>query len=487
MNKQANNLDPVPFSEYPVLQPGPGTPPPVLESQWECVALLMPFSPIQSNSTAADEASPFFELCVAQINYNQGEFFSAQLLGSSGRTWWYLIDVNGTFVSTDGSFPANPVNLGWTLPDVNWFGNQVQNATCAGTSYLNWMKAQEVNWWKIPVPIPDTDPPLSAATWMWFDAGSNLPVRMMFGQGPPSSLMGDPNQLALFQMFSFTYFPVFSNSPQPAPPSSWTNPTFDGFSTGNPNNYELFTWSDNFGMTAFMTPVNEAFNPLPTRILYTWKPDGEYSVMTDRAQNSLMMCTYNPSLSYTSQIALLTGYEPKDAPFQLFSDNSFLINYVGDELTYLVANGGFSFPQESPEWVSTPGVQATIAATITDNPVLCPGQTVTVLAVLFPQAPPNYPDSTYLWTWYSPQSEDGGKSRPVTFMQSQAGVGVGTSLALADYFYYEEFSNWIDPSNYALQLQAAPSGTPNTGSEAQAAHAEAEVKAEIGLGDNSKE
>ncbi len=35
-------------------------------------------------------------------------------------------------------------------------------------------------------------------------------------------------------------------------------------------------------------------------------------------------------------------------------------------------------------------------------------------------------------------------------MQSQSGVGVGTSLALADYFYYEEFQQPIDPSNFNI-------------------------------------
>jgi hypothetical protein len=35
-------------------------------------------------------------------------------------------------------------------------------------------------------------------------------------------------------------------------------------------------------------------------------------------------------------------------------------------------------------------------------------------------------------------------------MQSQSGVGVGTSLALADYFYYQEFQQPIDPTNFDI-------------------------------------
>jgi hypothetical protein len=33
------------------------------------------------------------------------------------------------------------------------------------------------------------------------------------------------------------------------------------------------------------------------------------------------------------------------------------------------------------------------------------------------------------WTWYAPQNTTGTQSRPVTFMQSQSGVSVGTSLS----------------------------------------------------------
>ena len=448
MNDKANNVDPIPPFEYPTFQPFTGTPP-VLPAAWECVALLHPFSPLQSNSTPADQNNPFFELCMAYINYQEGEFLSAQITGISGRTWWYIIDPNGTYVSTNEQPPSleDQVDVGWTLPDVNWFGNQVQNAGCAGVSYLNWMQAQQVAWWKMPV--PDTNPP--AATWMWFDADSNFPVRLMFGQGPPSPSMGDPNQLALFQMFSFTYFPMFNPLPGTSVPTSWVDPQIEGlFSFGNPNNYDLFTWNPNFGMTVFMTPVNEQFNPLPTRVLYVWKPDDEYQVASDRAQSTLMMYDYNPQNPFTSQVALLTGAPPAGVQPPPNSDSGFLINYQGDQVTGCVSGSNFPFPEEPPYWVAIQGEQGTIQATVANNPILCPENTVTILSVLFPPSTPNYPDSTYLWTWYSPLTPDGTSSRPVTFMQSQSGVGVGTSLALADYFYYQQFDEPIDPSNFDI-------------------------------------
>ena len=188
-------------------------------------------------------------------------------------------------------------------------------------------------------------------------------------------------------------------------------------------------------------------------MLYVYKPDDEYQVFTDRAQNTLMLNTYNPPTD-TSVVALLTGPAPAGVTPPPNSDDSFLINYTGSTVSSCLTGKHFDFPQEPPDWVSIPAVEGTIQATVVNNPVLCPNQTVTILSVLFPPAPhksnPNYPDSTYLWTWYSPQNADGTSSRPVTFMQSQSGVGVGTSLALADYFYYNEFTEPIDPANFDI-------------------------------------
>ena len=448
MTYNSNGIDPVPTSAYPTLIPGSGTSTPTLPSAWECWAVLHPFSPLQSNSTPADKGNPFSELCVAYINYQEGEFLSAQITGISGRTWWYVVTNTATFVSTDRRPPTTAVNMGWTLPTTNWFGSEASNAKCPGVSYLNWMQAQQVAWWKMPV--PGTNPP--AATWLWLDQSTALPVRMMFGQGPPKVSVGDPNQLAFFQMYSFTYFPVFNSLPFAKIPNAFFTAHVPGFSFGNPNKYDLFTWNSNFGMTVFMTPVNENFNPLPTRVLYVYKPDNEYKVFSDRAQDTLMLNTYNPDSTDTSVVALLTGAAPAGVTPPPNSDAGFLISYNGTTVTSCQTGSKFPFPQEPPNWVSIPAVQGTIQATVVNNPVLCPNETVTILSVLFPPSPtnPNYPDSTYLWTWYSPLTADGTSSRPVTFMQSQSGVGVGTSLALADYFYYEEFTEPIDPANFDI-------------------------------------
>lgn len=453
-------LDPIADSKYPVLEPFTGSKP-KLPQYWKCTCLLHPFSPIQSNSTAADKASPFFEICTATVYYAEGLGLNALLVGSSGRRWWYRVTPQGTEVSTDGS-RYTPINIGWKIPTTDWFGNESSKAKCSGTSYLNWMKAQKVDWWKIPV--GNSNPP--PATWMWFDHTTNFPVRLMFGQGPVASPgMGDVNQLAFFQMFSFTYFPSFEKLTSNPLNTPIVPPVVEGFSFGNPNNYELFTWNTNFGMTVFMTPVNEEFNPLPTRVLYNWRPDSQYKVSSDRSQSTLMKFTYNPKNPFTSQQALLTGPAPSGITAPANSGAGFLINYLGDKITKAIGFANFPFPQQAPNWVQIPAVQGKIQATIIGNPVLCPNKRVTIVGVLFPPSGSNYPDSTYLWTWYSPINGSGSSSRPVTFMQSQSGVGLGTSLALADYFDYEEFTAPIPPCNFAVPpcdftVQAKPA--PNT-------------------------
>jgi hypothetical protein len=279
------------------------------------------------------------------------------------------------------------------------------------------MSAQLVDWWKIPVPLKNSPP---AATWMWFNSKTAAPVRMMFGQGPPSPTMGDPTQLAFFQMWSFTYFPLFQSydaaSQATAKPTTFTSPSIPGFTVGNPNGYQNFVWNLNFGMTAFMTPVNGTFNPLPTRVLYVWKPDKDYSICSDRAQNTLMMYDYNQpnSNNMSAQEALLTGPPPAGVAPPPDSATGFLINFLEDGTSTCIGGNQFPFPEEPPYWISIPAVEATIQATIANNPVVAPNTTVTIYSVLFPPAPPNYPEATYLWTWYAPQDTTGTRSRPVT-------------------------------------------------------------------------
>src|ERR1700731_679356 len=160
---------------------------------------------------------------------------------------------------------------------------------------------------------------------------------------------------------------------------------------------------------------------------------------------------YNPG-DLVTQEALLFGPAPKGTTPPPGADLAYIINEYHSPL---IKCSPMPYPQEPPDWVSIPGVEGTLQATITNNPVLCPNTTVTVFSVLFPPAT-NYPQGTYLWTWYAPvPGGDGTQSRPVTFMQAQSALGVGTSLALADYFFYEEFTTPIDASNFDVPAACA--------------------------------
>lgn len=443
MSPSTDAHDPVPPSAWPTLTPV-DAPAPAMPASWRCTALLHPFSPPPTTGPKPD--TPFFQLCLADIVYQEDAFLSAMVAGCSYGTWWYVVTHSGTRLSVDRGRTWTVVDdLGWTLPS-GWFGDQADAAACAGSAPLNWMPVPVVDWWKVPVPIEGQ--PAKAATWMWFDHSTGAPIRMMFGYGPPQPTKGDPGRLALFQMFSFSYVPEFEAGAFDLP-ETWSDPGFPGFAVGNPGGYQPFVWNDNFGFTALMTPVNEAFDPLPTRILYVWKADQQYAAASDRAQSSSMSYAYNPTNPdrIADQVALLMGPPPPGAPKPPDSDTGFLITGLVDGTQTCQK---FGFAQEPPDWIAIPAVEGTVAATITDHPVICPGTTVTVWSALFPPAEPNYPEATFLWTWYAPQDATGTTSRPVTFMQSQSGVGVGTSLALADYYFWEQFAEPIDPGNFTV-------------------------------------
>lgn len=445
-------IDPVSASALPAFKPVT-TAPPRMPKTWTATVLLHPFSPPPQHQPSPE--TPFFQLCTAIVDYAAGRYLSARITGTSHGEWWYVTKPDGTMVSTDGGKTWQWAGIGWTLP-TDWYGEQAGAATCAGASPLNWMSATLYEWWKLPVAVGASAP---GATWMWFDAADKTPYRMMFGSGPPTPVRGDPTQLALFQMFSFTYFASFNAvDPETAEPTAFATAEIPGFSVGNPRGFKPFVWRTDTGMTVFSTPVNENYNPLPTRILYVWKPDSDYKLYSDRAQSTVMHYSTNPSPPDGSprrdyQVALLTGRAPHDTPPPANSGTGFLYTVFTDGPPNLISGSDFPFPQEAPDWLSAEGANPQPVATIADNSRLCPGTTVTIYGVLFPPALPNYPDATYLWTWYAPLSgSDGSNSRPVTFMQSQSGVGVGTSLALNDYFYFEQYSTPIDPGNFAIPV-----------------------------------
>jgi hypothetical protein len=278
---------------------------------------------------------------------------------------------------------------------------------------------------------------------MWFDTTTNAPVRMMFGVPPKTPTTGTPDQLPVLQNFSFTYITDFidyseAGEAQCVQPSEWLDASIEGFRPGNPDGYPLWDWADNQGITVFMTPVNQAYNPLPTRVLYRWDP-APFESNSVRSQSTLMRyATPVPPENYSYQLALLQRQPAPARNYDAFYDPS-------GNIVQPKSNDPFPFDTQPPNW-ATLG-QGQIKATIINNAVLCPNNTVTVTGVMFPPAK-NYPQGTYLWTWYSPI--EGTLSRPVVFMQSASSLGLGTSLALADYFYFEKYNQPIDAANFEL-------------------------------------
>lgn len=443
-------VDPVPPSAYPTFRPVT-TPAPAMPDAWSGVVLLHPFSPPPTDDPKPD--NPFFQMGIAAIDYVKDEFFSARVAGCESN-WWYVTTKTETRLSIDGGATWTTIDIGWSLP-ADWYGAQGPNVRCAGASALNWMSPRSRDWWVIPVPQPGDSPPY--ATWLWFDSATGDPVRMMFGNGPPQPTFGDPTQLAFFQMFSLTCFSSFTRydvADAPVLPTAWEDPVIPGLSVGNPKGYKPFVWNTNSALTSFSTPVNGNFNPLQSRTLYVWKPDARYATYTDRAQSTLMHYTYNQALPnigkpISTVESLLTGNGPASAPPQPHAGVGFLYTHYDDGSEACETGPDFSFGQERPNWVSTPGVQGTCEATIVDNPALTPNTTVTVYSVLFPPAD-KYPQGTYLWAWYSPLSADGVSSRPVLFMQAQSALNAGTSLALDDYFFYDTPWQPIDPANFEI-------------------------------------
>ncbi|MFD1972927.1 hypothetical protein ACFSJ1_28270 [Trinickia caryophylli] len=348
----------------------------------------------------------------------------------------------GTRLSIDRGRTWRNVDMGWTLPSTKWLADA---AVWFTTSNINWMAAQEVDWWKQPVPNS------RATTWMWFNSqgeSAGLPFRMMYGAPPASPYKGDPRQLAVFQNFSFIYFPSFRATATPDV-DTWSPPDIPGFQFGNPENYKLVVWNEHFQMSSLMTPIDSTSFPLPTFVRYQWAADDRYKVVTDRAQCTQMSYSYNHQAGIDTQVALLYGVAPSGIDAPPFAGNGYIYNSKGGEITKCQNIG---LGQQPPDWARIPGVKGTIHAVVTNHPTLCPNEVVTIISVLFPPTA-EYPQGRYLWTWYSPfPGSDGTHSRPVTFMESAAEIDVGTSLALADYFAYGEFSGSINPAVFALPL-----------------------------------
>ena len=132
-----------------------------------------------------------------------------------------------------------------------------------------------------------------------------------------------------------------------------------------------------------------------------------------------------------------------------YSGKTFIINDIETNWKS-TCNKNHTFIGQDPPWWPTLGqgrihVVIRKPANASDawiSPFTGSNISVALISGMFPPSKPHYPDSTYLWTWYDyshyPDNPAANspfiKTHPITFMQSAPGIGVGTNLALADYF-----------------------------------------------------
>lgn len=429
------DIDDVPVAKLPsLINRNPDHLRPHLPEEWSATALLHPFSPPQSGTLDTD--SLFTQLVVAKLSYSfKQKLFYINVQGcKKGTRWQYIIDNGDTYIWMDEKWTI--VDMGWDFPDTDWLG---QRAEHVGSSPLNWMKEdKDMAWWKQPHD--------RSANWFWFDK-KGYPFRIMFGVPPPSTSKGDRTKLAFFQMFSFTYIVNFDNVFMANEERFYSlMPEIVGLKCGNPDSFKLFNWTSHFSMSAMMIPVDFKTNPLPTYVYYRWDYGSWSGKRNGRMQTTTMYFTYNTNLEQSVQTAALFGGW-SNTPYR--SDG-----YILDKNTKTWTNrcnrlvvDGIVIGQEPPWWpmLGSAQIMAVIrkpARAPADwvSPLTGTNRTVAILGVLFPPHLPQYPDSTYLWTWYdyTEFSEGQGPARPITFMQSASTIGKGTSLALADYFQFHQ-------------------------------------------------
>jgi len=425
-------------STYPILDQRVVPVDTILPEKWTATAIAHPFSPKQTNFKNKDH--PFTQISNVKLSYDfEQKSFQIYVEGCEYGKWLYKMQNDATYTLKDEKWER--IDIGWTFPSRSWLG---QNSTFVGRSALNYMNPDnKMDWWK--------KEHAGSAIWFWFDTKkSGTPFRMMFAKPPPAITKGDPTNLAFFQMFSFIYIVNLEAGFTDLAASKLLseNPIIDdtGLVCGNPDSFPVFNWTSHLTLTSFMTPVDVESNPLPTSVIYRWKYGHYNGSIYDRFQATTMSYKYNAKSPQLTTVAALFGGWPGTNQ----QSNGFLMSQNGNtsttECNRLTAEGVVIGQQ--PPWWPQLGF-AKIAAIIQKpesaspnwiSPYTGSNHTVAILGVLFPPHPPQYPESTYLWTWYdySEYLTGNGAARPITFMQSASTIGEGTSLALADYFDFQQ-------------------------------------------------
>jgi len=455
-----------------------------LPDEWSAVAFLHPYSQVQCCYDYTDEqlSNPFFPFAY--------DITKAALKGTHSRIEMYLKTCNnstelwleqnesGTFFKNCSSCDLNPLNLNWTMPESDWLKDK-KDLKYEGSAPLNWMNPDKImDWYKA------TDESKSAnSIWYWYERNEaknkSTPFRLMYSVPPTTSVLGSSMKLPLFQMFSFSYI-AFDEQYDSEPLNKVKlNSKLEkyGFQCQNDDNWPLFEWPDRITFSSMDIPVDAGSNPVPTKVTYQWKNDlSAQSIPSDRIQitrlnfNSYNNDNYNPNYY---QEAVMLG--PNCVQGEPLTGRAFI---VSDRRTDWTSRcHPLDLGQQSPNWPQKG--QGKIHAVIKKpansgqnwiSPFTGSNNSVALISVLFPPTNttvfPQYPDSTFLWTWYDYSlyedkfSDKFSKARPITFMQSAPGIGVGTNLALADYFDYYEVHQPFPNINYTnLKMDRACNAT----------------------------
>ncbi len=201
------NTPPIPklpaFKEIEVKQPQ-------INGSWYAEALLHPFSPPQ-NEAQKNSHLPFFQMVIAKTCFNWvRETFEVKAYPISSHsnkwTWSFVTGKTGLtkflYRNPDGKVAGKTQAFGWRLPlNTDWLGEYI------GSAPLNYMSKRKMDWWKRKRG--------HGSIWYWFDTNSHLPFRLMYGEPPLRPDVGLTSELPFFQMFSFTYFPIFDDNIAP--------------------------------------------------------------------------------------------------------------------------------------------------------------------------------------------------------------------------------------------------------------------------------
>ena len=234
-----------------------------------------------------------------------------------------------------------------------------------------------------------------------------------------------------------------------------------GFKCGNDDNWPLFEWPTTVTFSSLDIPIDAPSNPVPTKVTYQW--NNLTSSPFDRFQvTRLNFNPYNKNNPVFFEEAIMFG--PNCVQNNPFTGRGFIVDDHRTDWTSSCHEFDPHLGQQPPNWPKEGQgeIHAVIKSPEGENsnwksPFTGSNNSVALISVFFPPHLPNYPDTTYLWTWYdysmfSDSEVIFNKARPITFMQSSPKIGAGTSLALADYFDYYEVNGTfpIDSTNATM-------------------------------------